>query len=144
VTLQRKGYIARNTSLKPSGPIKRKKAKRKPPPTKTQLRRKCDILHGRIIRAQGYCSRCGRTQNLQRAHIFSRSYRAIEFDDRNCLCLDSACHVYFTHHPVEWEIWVQERIGLETYYELRAKAMTHVVPDYRELLAELTARCATL
>jgi hypothetical protein len=40
---------------------------------------------------------------LQCAHIISRRYLAIRWADDNAMPLCSAHHVYYTHHPLEWE-----------------------------------------
>lgn len=127
------------TGLSVTGAVKSRPKKPKKP-TRIQLRKKCDVLHGKIIRSLGYCQRCGKTQNLQRAHIFSRGYRTIEFDDRNTLCLDVGCHHWGHMHPIEWEAFCRQTIGDAAYEDLRRLALTHQPPDYEILLPELQKR----
>jgi len=41
--------------------------------------------------------------NLQAAHIVSRRYHAIRWDQDNAIAACAAHHLYGTHHPLEWE-----------------------------------------
>ena len=47
--------------------------------------------------------------NLQCAHIISRSYKSIRTVPENAVALCAKHHMYFTHHPLEWREWVDER-----------------------------------
>ncbi len=40
---------------------------------------------------------------LQCAHLLSRRYLALRWDNANAMPLCGAHHLYFTHHPLEWE-----------------------------------------
>jgi len=40
---------------------------------------------------------------LQCAHLISRRYAATRWLDANAMPLCAAHHLYFTHHPLEWE-----------------------------------------
>lgn len=119
-------------------PIPKKKKRKK---SKRQiLEGKCDRLFSLIIRAGGKCesgrlARHGGT--LQCAHGFSRSYKAIRWDRRNAWCLCSACHVYFTHRPLEWDMWLVEQWGADLYAEMRALALGGELRDLEELHTEL-------
>lgn len=116
----------------------------KQPKRKTKRRanrtKGCDTIFGRIIRSRGACENCGRTTGLQAAHGFSRRYRAVRWDERNCFCLDAGCHLYYTMRPLEWDDWMRERLGIDLYYELRLLATTGRNPDLDETLASLKAR----
>jgi hypothetical protein len=102
-----------------------KKKKRRKLGVKTKLLREADKLFSLKIRSTGHCERCGSTFMLQCAHIVSRRYKQVRWNFNNALCLCSGCHVYFTHHPLEWEIWVIDQIGESTYKELKEKALQH-------------------
>ena len=93
-----------------------------------------------ITRSAGRCLKCGTTQYLQCAHVFSRRYYAIRWDEKNAVCLCRSCHVYFTHRPIEWEMYITSEIGPDTYSALREKAMTYRKPDMGEMLDDLAAR----
>ncbi len=114
---------------------------RKRKPTKlTTLTNECDRLFSQIVRRKGFCvsRRSARHGGvLQCAHGFSRGYHAVRWDVRNAWCLCQACHMYFTHHPLEWDLWLQETWGEELYDEMRALALTHRKPDVRELVLVL-------
>ena len=93
----------------------------------------------RIVRAPGSCVICGSNEFLQCAHGYSRSYYATRWVFDNAFCLCRSCHVFYTHRPLEWEVWREERWGPELLAELRALALTHRRPDVYELLPELQA-----
>lgn len=85
------------------------------------------------------CRACGSPFNVQCGHIISRRYRAIRFSPQNAVALCAKHHVYFTHRPIEWEAWVEERFPgrLAT---LKAQALAaHPTPDYEAICAELRA-----
>lgn len=108
---------------------------------KTHLREECDRRFSLLIRNRGRCqsNRANHAGDLQCAHGFSRSYKAIRWDTRNAWALCAGCHTYFTHHPIEWDLWMLDRLGVETYGELRELALTHRMPDLEVVLMELAA-----
>src|SRR5690606_26286582 len=84
-------------------------------------------LHSRLIRAQGYCERCGDQwqstgSKLECAHIVSRRYSRTRTDLDNAFCLCSRCHMRFTEWPLEFAEFVIERIGEAKYRALVEKA----------------------
>lgn len=104
--------------------------------------KKCDELFSLQVRSVGRCEADdGRPHNgnLQCAHGFSRSYKAIRWEPRNAFSLCGAHHTHYTHHPIEWDLWMLDRLGVETYTELRTQALTHRTPDLELVLAELRA-----
>lgn len=118
----------------------RPKAKPRKTKKKQSLSKEADRLFSLIIRGRGKCEsgRLARHSGvLQCAHGFSRRYRAVRWDQRQCWSLCAACHMYFTHHPIEWDLWMRETLGEELYEEIRATALAGVMPDLAELVAEL-------
>lgn len=100
-----------------------------------------DELFSKIIRARGACENCGTADNLQCAHGLSRRYRNVRFDARNAFALCRACHVYFTHRPVEWDLWLLDRLGVETCRAVRELAIDPgAKPDMELVLAVLRAQ----
>lgn len=120
-----------------------KSTKKKPKtPTKTQQLRKADALFSLLIRSRGRCENCGSSEYLQCAHGFSRRYRAVRFDERQVWALCRGCHVYFTHRPLEWDVWMRDRMGEALYAEVRALALTGPNPDLAAEVARLSALLA--
>lgn len=109
---------------------------------KTRQRDLCDTLFGKLVRSRGGCIRCGRLDDLQCAHGFSRSYYATRWDERNAFPACRGCHLYYTVRPLEWDCFLHETWGDDLYAELRALALTHRRPDMAELLETLKARVA--
>lgn len=122
----------------------------KEPKAKT-LRRKgktplqeADRLFSLIVRARGECevkqvSKCP-SGPLQCAHIFSRRYRSIRFDEANALCACAGCHQWFTNRPLEWEDWLRARLGNDTYEWLRTRALTEPNPKLLAVIQRLRPR----
>lgn len=114
----------------------------KKPSAKT-LRNKADRLWSLTVRSRGRCERCGKPAGevtLQGAHIVPRRYLKTRWDLDNGLALCSACHVYFTHYPLEFEEFVTGYIGAETFAALKEKARgTAGKVDYEAVLERLDA-----
>lgn len=104
---------------------------------KTKQKQLCDILFSQIVRTAGKCFKCNRTTGLQCAHIVSRSYHATRWDLDNAVCLCNGCHVYYTHHPLEWEVFICIKIGKDEYDQLKKRALNYSKPDYAALYEQL-------
>lgn len=83
---------------------------------------KCDAIYSKIIRSVAHCEHCGSTDFLQCAHVVSRRYSATRTDLSNAFCLCAGCHRRFTDWPLEFNKFVEKKIGLEAYEELKHKA----------------------
>ena len=116
----------------------------KKPRKKASLLKECDTLFGKIVRLPGRCVSCHGTDVIQAAHGFSRRYRAVRWDERNCFPLCRAEHVYFTHRPLEWDAWLRETWGESLYTELRVLAMTGPNPLLKDVLERLRLRWSEL
>lgn len=102
---------------------------------------RADRLFSQYIRARdGVCVECGSTDNLQCAHILSRRFNNTRTDENNAVTLCARHHMFFTGEPVEWGLWVVERMGREAYDELFQKA--HAIRPWRE--SDWKAECARL
>jgi len=86
------------------------------------LTNKLDKICSQIVRARGKCQRCGKTSNLQAAHIVSRTYRVVRWHLGNILCLCAGCHFWNHKNPIEFTEWVKELLGEDNYQELRKLA----------------------
>ena len=82
-----------------------------------------------IRKRDGACRACGYSwpSELQCAHIWSRRYYAIRFDERNAVALCRGCHIMFTHSPVHWAVWCEENIP--DYRLLRSIALSGHTAD---------------
>lgn len=104
-----------------------------------------DELFSKIIRLRdGCCRKCGSSEYLQCAHGFSRSYRAVRWDEINAFALCRGCHTYFTHHPLEWDEWLLDEWGEGVYRQVRQRALRDPNPDLAEIVPVLRARLAEL
>lgn len=103
------------------------------PASRKQLKKKCDDLWGKIIRARGKCERCGKTTGLQAAHIISRNYGKTRHLLENGVCLCNGCHIFWAHkEPDEFVDWIRETRGDNTFYRLRRIANQDGKADYEK------------
>jgi hypothetical protein len=102
--------------------------------------RDLDSMFSRIIRSRGSCELCGSIDRIQCAHLVSRAYRAVRWDEDNAWCLCASCHTRYTHRPVEWALLLEERLGLEQVQALRRRALEYGKPDYRKIAERLRSR----
>ena len=49
--------------------------------------------------------------SLQWCHVFSRRYKSIRYEPYNNLVMCSAHHVYYTHRPEEWAVFMIEHFS---------------------------------
>src|SRR3990167_1564497 len=86
------------------------------------LVRLADIAFSLFIRARdGKCVRCGKKDNLQCAHIFSRSARSVRWDELNAITLCGGCHLFWAHkNPIEFTEFIMKRLGSQ-YEELKRR-----------------------
>lgn len=107
--------------------------------TKSQTAQ-ADKLFSLIVRSHGRCqsNRPTHLGNLQCAHGFSRRYRNVRWNFNNAWCLCAGCHTFFTHRPIEWDVWMLDTMGVELYTEVRSLALdTTTKPKVGEILEGL-------
>jgi len=92
----------------------------------TGAKAKATKLHSVIVRSVGRCERCGSTANLQCAHIIRRTYSATRTDTANGWCLCARCHFHLDTNPDEFMHFVEQTIGLNTFNQLKRKALDGV------------------
>ena len=103
---------------------------------KSTIKRKADKLFSEFIRSKGRCERCGKQENLQTSHIFSRRYLVTRWTPINANCLCAGCHRWWHDKPVEAVEWVKEYLGEDIYNELRRLAKTGVNKNIYDGLIE--------
>lgn len=104
------------------------------------LRRECDRRFAFHVKQRDawICRACGNFTRIQCAHIVSRRYHATRWTLGNAVALCSGCHVRFTNDPLAWDAWVDERIGVDAYLELKRIARQGVAHiDYAAILESL-------
>ena len=102
------------------------------------LSKRLDLLFSKIIRDANQCHRCLKygVKNLQCAHLISRSYRQTRWNAENAICLCSGCHMYFTHHPLEWEEYINQ-VFPGRLQRLKRQALKYSKLDHKKILADL-------
>ena len=106
------------------------------------LRKKADRLFSLAIRERdGWaCRHCGSTYLVQCAHIISRRYNATRWSLDNAVCLCAKHHMKWTHDPLGWEDWVEERFpGRLAQLKIRARLGVAKV-DLEAVVASLSPK----
>lgn len=86
-------------------------------------RTRADILFSQYIRNRDKCcQRCGKTDGLQCAHIFSRRHWNTRHDPENAIALCFTCHEYFTGNPLVFATWCRTKFGERSMAKLDLKA----------------------
>lgn len=87
-------------------------------PTTASLKNKATLLHSQYVRARDKCCvRCGRTDNLQAAHIIGRRAAFTRTDEANAVALCAGCHLELTEHPHLHVAFFTEYLGGWTAYQ---------------------------
>lgn len=62
---------------------------------------KNDTLFSKIMRIKNpICCKCGKTENLNTCHIFSRGHYNTRFDEKNTVSMCFGCHQWFDAHKI--------------------------------------------
>jgi hypothetical protein len=105
------------------------------------LRLEADKLFGAHIRAKGRCwyhtIRQGCSGATQAAHLVSRRYMAVRWEDSNCVPLCQGAHMYLTHHPIEHLSFAEGLLGPTAWHQLRDHAMNGSPMDPVETIQRL-------
>src|SRR3990167_7578217 len=66
------------------------------------------------------CLKCGTKENLQCAHIFSRTARSVRWNALNALTLCYKCHLFWAHkNPIEFTEFVKHYLGEQDFASLK-------------------------
>jgi len=112
-----------------------------------------DLLWGNLVKlmAGAKCEYCGKTNNLNSHHIFSRSRLNLRWDTDNGVCLCASHHTLgnFSAHkaPIDFIEWLKEKRGEDWYNKLREKSrvlLKYSDADRVEIAQSLKGRIATL
>ena len=101
---------------------------------KSHAKAEADRRFSLFIRERdGKCQRCGKTDQLQCAHIVSRRYLSVRWDELNARALCVGCHKWETEQPLASEAWV-ETILPNRRYQLRMRALNEQPMDLATVL----------
>lgn len=122
-------------SVPPRAPMKRKKR------TARTIRLSCDKLWSQLVRSQGFCEKCGRSDGVLHAHhVYGRTDYRLRFEPRNGCCLCYRCHRWAEGFPLEFAYWFELSRFADAEWLLiqRAKGpLRRTTADYLRLEAEL-------
>ena len=107
--------------------------------TPRSVKDSCDKLFSKIIRSQGFCTRCGekKYELLQPAHIYSRKFNSVRFDEDNTLCLCSGCHFWAHANPTEFTKWLETFINLDKLKEKKNQVVHYKLHNWLDLETKL-------
>lgn len=126
--------------LKRSGKRGKRTSKRRK--SRLAMRRECDRRFAVAVKTRDgwQCRACGSPYKIQCAHVVSRRYHATRWLMANAVALCASCHMKYTNDPLGWDLFVEERLGIAAYQELKRIAMAGVRHiDYESILASLPA-----
>jgi hypothetical protein len=109
-------------------------------PSITYLTKKLDKIISEKVRNRGKCEMCGNTQTLQCCHIYSRSNRAVRWDELNLLCLCAGCHFFSHKNPLKFTAFVNQHLG-DKVDELTRRSNQRIVRttlNLQEMINEAT------
>lgn len=92
----------------------------------------------------GTCARCLQQRPLQWSHWIGRANLRLRHDPANGFAHCVGCHKYFTHHPIQFEDWVVERVGPWCAAELKRLARLRSTVDLMALSVMLELECRKL
>lgn len=103
--------------------------------TRTQLKKKADILFSKWIRARDRkCLMCGKTTNLQCAHIITRANLTLRYAPDNAVTLCWGCHIQKWHRsPLEGVTWFQTKFPARYKWLMKTKNFV-VKPEYEKII----------
>lgn len=119
------------------------KAKRDKRRTPRSVKANCDRLFSKLIRSKGKCERCSGTDNLQCAHIYSRKFGSVRFDEDNALCLCAGCHRWGHDNPLGFAALVNNVKGSDGVSLIawkKEQLVKRKLADWITLEAELKAK----
>jgi hypothetical protein len=101
-------------------------------------KKKADELFRSLINLKyDKCQNCGSGNNKQCAHLASRGYYSTRWSVENAVILCKGCHMYYTHHPLEWDDWCYKRLGTD-WDDLKFRAKNFLgKTDYKKLTEQL-------
>src|SRR2546423_1635362 len=93
--------------------------------------RSTDMLFSKLVRARGFCQKCGGVGPFECAHIIRRRYLRTRWVEENAWCLCHYCHRQVDTNDMLFSNLIYETIGWGRYEKLHqlAHAMDTPKPD---------------
>lgn len=102
--------------------------------------KQADVLFAKFVKERDQlCLNCGSVDYLQCAHLITRAYKSIRVNPKNAVALCRRCHIFYTHRPLEWDLWVEEHFP-GRLAELRQLALKYERVDWRAEVAAFKER----
>jgi rubredoxin len=122
--------------------------KQKKPEIK-DLKKRCDILFSRFIRARDHykCVLCGSVYMPQCGHVLSRVALATRWDYDNAFCQCAKCNMKHEYNAYPFIAWYINKFSKEKLDEMQARwNKPHPMKryDYEPLIKELEVKCKEL
>jgi hypothetical protein len=97
---------------------------------------RADQLVGDFVKARdGGCVVDGpHSGALQWSHLISRRYHATRWNLDVSVGMCAGHHYFFTTHPLQFEVWIEERLGLGYSRELKSIALSGERPDLEDII----------
>lgn len=101
--------------------MRAKTAKKKRKNPRKGLKDRADRGFAVFIRSRGACQAAGLDEircagHLQCAHIESRGFHALRWDEMNALALCGGHHAFYTNHPFLWGMFIAEHFPEQCAY----------------------------
>lgn len=109
------------------------------PRTPRSVKRSCDKLFSEIVRGRGKCEKCGESKYelLHTAHIYSRKFGSVRYDQDNAVCLCAKCHRWAHDMPIEFTYWLDKFVDLDDLQLRKNLIVKRKLADWLELEEEL-------
>lgn len=95
-----------------------KKPKKKKESRKKIIKNLDSIFSKFIIKRDGKCVICEKTENLSAGHLISRACYAVRWDERNVFVQCRGCNLLHEFRPERFTLWFLNKYGLEQYQKL--------------------------
>jgi len=107
--------------------------------TPKSVKASCDKLFSKLIRSKNQCERCGNPiyEQLHCAHIYSRKFGSVRFDENNAKCLCAKCHRWAHDNPTEFTKWLSRTVDLDKLMLKKNKVVKRKLADWLTLEEEL-------
>lgn len=93
-----------------------------------------------LERAGHRCEKCGKRENLQWHHVYTRSILSLRHDLDNLVAICGGCHLWAHHNPLDFTAWFTDKYGPARADRLRLARATRRKTDLEALLIQLRAR----
>lgn len=106
-------------------------------PNRAELDKLCRTVV--FYRDGGACRKCGKTTGqLHWAHIYSRRFLSVRWNELNSMVLCAGCHLFCHHNPIEGGEFFKAELGEQIYNGLRTLRNAGLAPNRMAIKLHLT------